>query len=125
MKKRSTFLLVVSIILIIWGAITLLSCIVGVAMKDTLEAAYATIGVEAPGIFPYIISSIGGLIMLISGIVGIAYKSRKLVLIFAVILAVFYIASIIYTTLTVGFTAFALLDLILPITYFWGWYQSN
>ena len=113
MKKRSTLLKVLSIILIVLGAFSLISSIIAVAAGRMVpEETYASLGVAAPTTFSYILSFVGSFIFLISGIMGI-------------LLAVYYIFNIIYSATIASFSALSLIDLIFPILYLWGWYQSN
>lgn len=125
MKKRSTLLKVMSIILIILGVFSLISSIISVTMKSVIEQSYATLGLASPTTFYYILIFAGSIILLISGIMGVAYKSRKAVLIMGIILAVYYILDIVYTAVTTGFSALGLIGLLWPLLYLWGWYQSN
>ena len=89
------------------------------------DETYTSLGVEAPTTLTYIISFAGSLILLISGIIGVIYKSRKLVLVMGIILAVYYVVSIIYSATIAPFSVLSLIDLLWPILYLWGWYQSN
>ncbi|MGC4020293.1 MAG: hypothetical protein QM793_14410 [Muricomes sp.] len=125
MKKRSTLLKVISIILIVLGAISLISSIIAVASRGIVADTYATMGIAAPTTFTYVQMFIAAAILLISGIVGVSYKSRQLVLIMGVLLLVYYIANIVYTTVTAAFAPLGLINLLLPLLYLWGWYQSN
>ena len=125
MKKQSKLLKVLSIILIVLGALSLIGSIISVAMKGVVEQTYATMGITAPTTLSYVLMFAGSLILLVSGIVGVAYKSRQSVLIIGVILAIYYIANILYSIMTTGFSAFGLVGLLWPILYLWGWYQSN
>lgn len=125
MKKQSKLLKVLSIILIILGCLTLISSIISVAMKSVVEQTYATMGMTAPTSLSYVLMFVGAFIILASGIVGVAYKSKQSVLIMGVILCIYYAANIIYSTVTVGFTALSLIGLLWPVLYLWGWYQSN
>lgn len=128
MKKQSKLLKVFSIILIVFGALSLLSSIFSFAMKDAMEQAMETMaatGIAMPTTFDYLLALIGSLIMLAAGIIGVAYKSRQMVLIIGIALAVYYIFNIVYTFVTAGFSILSLISLIWPLLYLWGWYQSN
>lgn len=125
MKKQSKLLKVFSIILIVIGAISLLSGVFAIAMKSTMDATYEAMGIVPPTTFSYVYSIIGGLIILAAGIIGVAYKSRKIVLIIGIILAAYYVFNIIYAAVTTGFSAFSLVGLIWPLLYLWGWYLSE
>ena len=76
MKKQSKLLKVFSIILIVIGAISLLSGVFAIAMKSTMDATYEAMGIVAPTTFSYIYSIIGGLIILASGIIGVAVQEN-------------------------------------------------
>lgn len=123
--KRSTLLKVMSIILIILGVFSVLGSIAIFAMGDMLEQSYAMMGIEAPSMFSNVLSAVGSLIILISGIMGVASKSRKTILIIGIILCAYYLISIIYSTVTTGFAPLNFVGLIVPILFMWGWYQSN
>ncbi len=125
MKKQSKLLKVLSIILIVIGALSLLSSIASIAMKGIIEQSYAALGMAAPTTVTYIIMFVGSVIVLVAGIIGVAYKSRQAVLVMGILLAAYYIIDIIFSTVTMGFSALSLISLIWPILYLWGWYQSN
>lgn len=125
MKKRSTLLKVLSIILIVFGALSCFGSIINIAMRSSIEQMYATMGLATPTTFTYVLMVVGSLILLISGIVGVMYKSKQSVLIMGIILAIYYVADIIMAIVTSGFSALSLISLIWPLLYLWGWYQSN
>jgi hypothetical protein len=125
MKKRSTLLKVMSIILIVLGSISLISSILSITMKSVIEQSYSTMGIALPTTLTYVLMFAGSLILIVSGIMGVAYKSRNSVLIMGIILAAYYIFDIAYAIVTTGFSAFSLIGLIWPLLYLWGWYQSN
>lgn len=125
MRKQSKLLKVLSIILIILGCLTLISSIISVATRGMVEETLATMGMAVPSTLDYALMFISAFIILASGIVGVAYKSKQSVLIMGIILCIYYVANIIYSTVTTGFTAWGLIGLLWPILYLWGWYQSN
>lgn len=125
MKKRSTLLKVMSIIYIVLGALSLLSGIMMIAMRSTIEQVYSTMGMEAPTTFSYILTFVGAIIYLASGIIGILYKSKQSVLIIGVVFALYEVFNIVFAAVTTFFTPLSLVGLIWPILYLWGWYQSN
>ena len=124
MVKRSTLLKVISIILIILGAFNVLGSILIFAMGDVLAESYAMLGLEAPTMLANVISVAGAVIILGSGIMGVASKSKKTILIVGVILCAYYLLSIVYSAVTIGFSPINLAGLIMPILYMWGWYQT-
>lgn len=126
MKKQSKLLKVISIILIVLGAIGLISSIFAVAAGSMVpDETYASLGVAAPTTLTYVLSFVESFIFLISGILGVVYKSKQSILIMGIILTVYYIFNIIYSATIASFSALSLIDLIFPILYLWGWYQSN
>lgn len=125
MRKQSKLLKVLSIILIVLGCLTLISSIISVAMKDVVQQTYDTMGMAAPTTLSYVLMFVGAFIILASGIVGVAYKSKQSVLIMGIILCIYYVANIIYSIVTAGFSVWGLIGLLWPILYLWGWYQSN
>lgn len=135
MRKQSKLLKVFSIILIIWGCLSLIGSIFSVAMRgvveqqaSAMEETYAAMGMAAPTVpttLSYVLMFVGAFIILASGIVGVAYKSKQSVLIMGIILCIYCVGNIIYSIVTAGFSALYLIDLLWPILYLWGWYQSN
>lgn len=125
MKKRSTLLTVMSIILIVLGAISSLSSIVIIAMKNTLASTYEAMGIATPSTFSNIMLIIGSIALLVAGILGLMYRSRKAVMVMAIIILLYYIFSLVYNAVTVSFSVFSFISLIIPLLYLWGWYQSN
>lgn len=126
MKKPSTLLKVVSIIMIVFGALGLLSSIALFSMSSAMAPYYEAMGVAAPSTLSKVLALVGSIVMIAAGIIGVAYKSRQLVLIIGISLIVVHVVSIIDTTVTTGlFSPFTLISLVLPILYMWGWYQSN
>ena len=119
MKKKSKLLNVVSIILIVFSVIGILSGIFAIIMKDLMAASYEMLGMEPLPTWYYFYSLAVGIIELVAGIMGVMYKSRKSVLIIG---AVYCLGM---EAVLVGFTFLSLLSLILPILYMWGWYQSE
>lgn len=126
MKKPSTLLKVVSIIMIVFGALGLLSSIALFSTSSAMAPYYEAMGVAAPSTLSKVLALVGSIVMIAAGIIGVAYKSRQLVLIIGISLIVVHVVSIIDTTVTTGmFAPFTLIGLVLPILYMWGWYQSN
>ncbi len=133
MFKPKTLLKVVSILLIILGALGLIGLVLGFfgasvinsssdpavtqTMKDTVNEAYTplnlTLGVAS------------SLVMVLSGILGLIGKSFKAALIVMVIYTIYLIADIAINIPTLGFNPVSMINFILPILYFWGLYQSQ
>lgn len=125
MKKPSKLLKVFSIILIVFGGISLFSAFVSITMRSTMEQYYTALGQPTPTTLTYVLLFVGSVVLLASGIIGVSYKSKQLVLIMGIILAVYYVFNIIYTAVTISFSPVSLISIVLPILYLWGWYQSN
>lgn len=133
MFKPKTLLKVVSILLIILGALGLIGLVLGFfgasvinsssdpavtqTIKDTVNEAYTplnlTLGVAS------------SLVMVLSGILGLIGKSFKAALIVMVIYTIYLIADIAINIPTLGFNPVSMINFILPILYFWGLYQSQ
>ncbi len=125
MKKKSKLLNVVSIILIVFSVIGILSGIFAIIMKDLMDASYEMLGMEPLPTWYYFYSLAVGIIELVAGIMGVMYKSRKSVLIIGAVYCLGIVISLCVEAVLVGFTFLSLLSLILPILYMWGWYQSE
>lgn len=125
MKKKSKLLHVVSIIVIVFGAIAVISAIFSFLMKDLVSSSYEMLGMTPPTTLYYIWMLILACFELAAGIIGVVYKSRKSVFITAVIYIVAILADLIYATVTSGFSITYIVSLVLPILYLWGVYQSE
>lgn len=125
MKKKSKLLHVVSIIIIVFGALAVISAIFSLLMKDLMTSSYEMLGMTPPATWYYIWMLILACFELAAGIIGVVYKSRKSVFITAVIYIVAILADLIYATVTSGFSITYVISLILPILYLWGVYQSE
>ncbi len=129
MSKPSKLLKVVSIIVIVFGALGILGSILNIVMASTMgdiiQESYETLGMEAPSAASYAFSAIFACITLVTGIVGVLHKSKKSVLIMAALYLIIQIGNILYSTVTVGFSFLYVINLILPVLYMWGWYQSE
>lgn len=125
MKKRSTLLKVMSIILLVIGCLGIISSIGTLLMKDMIKTTYEAMGVPAPTAVSDALGWISAIVLLAAGIIGLMYKSKQSVLIIGIILLLSYVASFVYGIMIVGFSALSLVSFIFPLLYLWGWYQSN
>ncbi len=125
MKKKSKLLHVVSIIIIVFGALAVISSIFSVLMRDLMEASYEMLGMTPPPTAYYIWGLVLSCFELAAGIIGVVYKSKKSVFITAVIYIIAIIADLIYATVTAGFSVTYIISLVLPLLYLWGVYQSE
>lgn len=125
MKTQSKFLKVVSIIIIILGAIGVLTGIAQLFMRDSLASSYAALGMEAPGIGYYVYTLFVAAAELAAGIVGIMYRSKKSALTAGIVWVVIIAIDIAYSSTITGFSALLLSSFLFPVLYLWGVYQSN
>ena len=91
---------------------------------DGIESTLQSMGMSVPTI-SYILTLIGGIIMIVAGILGIMHKCKQSILYAVVILLVYYLGIFIYNTLSIGLAPLNLLSFLLPLLYAWGWYQSE
>lgn len=124
MKKTSKLLKGMSIVYLILGVLNLISSVFSLIMKDSIESTLQSMGMSVPTI-SYILTLIGGIIMIVAGILGIMHKSKQSILYAVVILLVYYLGIFIYNTLSIGLAPLNLLSFLLPLLYTWGWYQSE
>lgn len=125
MKRKSKLLNVVSIIIIVFSALNLLSTLALIAMSGMLEPYLEAYGAAPLSAGDYVFSLVLIVIELAAGIMGVMYRSKKSVLIIGVIYCVGVLANIIISTVTAGFLFTYVFSLILPILYMWGWYLSE
>ena len=124
-KKKSTLLNVVSILLIIFSAFGILGGIITIATYDAITSALESLGMTAIPMWSYVVSLIMSCIDMAAGVMGVMYRSKKSVLIIGVVYVLSVAASIAVSIITAGFSATYILNLILPVLYMWGWYQSE
>ena len=125
MKRKSKLLNVVSIIIIVFSALNLLSTLALIAMSGMLEPYLEAYGAAPLSAVDYVFSLVLTVIELAAGIMGVMYRSKKSVLIIGVIYCVGVLANIVISTITMGFMFTYVFNLILPILYMWGWYLSE
>lgn len=125
MKRKSKLLNVVSIIIIVFSALNLLSTLALIAMSGMLEPYLEAYGAAPLSAGDYVFSLVLIVIELAAGIMGVMYRSKKSVLIIGVIYCISILANIAISTVTVGFMFTYVFNLILPILYMWGWYLSE
>lgn len=125
MKRKSKLLNVVSIIIIVFSALNLLSTLALIAMSGMLEPYLEAYGAAPLSAVDYVFSLVLTVIELAAGIMGVMYRSKKSVLIIGVIYCISILANIAISTVTVGFMFTYVFNLILPILYMWGWYLSE
>ena len=124
-KKKSTLLNVVSILLIIFSTFGILGGIITLATYDAITSALESMGMAAIPMWSYVVSLIMSCIDMAAGIMGVMYRSRKSVMIIGAVYVLSVIATIVFNIVTTGFSAAYILNLILPVLYVWGWYQSE
>lgn len=123
--KKSKLLQVMSILIIILGAIGLFSAIASFSSLSTANEALVEAGGKAlPGWYP-VLSIISALVQLAAGITGVMYKSKDSVKIMGIVyLAVFIITFVVGMFLSsTGFLG--IISIIFPILYLVGWAKSE
>lgn len=126
MTKKSTLLKVIAIIMIVFGAITLIvsaTLATGMAYLSSLgaEAFLAAVGVSL-GIYKFFIAwlIIASIVMLLVGILGLVLKKKKTLVLLGCISIIFEVIALILSIATKSFSWYHLVDLVLPILYFLG-----
>lgn len=125
MKKRSKLLTVISILVIIGGAISLISALITLFMPQIYEQSYSLLGMEPPSFLYRIYTTLSACICIAVGIIGIRCRSRKSVLIGGIIYIGLSVINVLYSFTITGFSALAFIDFIIPVLYLWGWYLSE
>lgn len=121
MFKANKLLKVISIILIVFGAFGLISNVIALAVP---AQAIADAGITIP-MSTRIIGWIGIAVELAAGIIGVAVKDAKIVMVAAIAYLGLTVISIVVSAISGSFTVISLIGLILPALYFWGYYQSK
>lgn len=122
MKKRSTLLKVISVLLIIFGVISLIGDIALIAVGDKLASLAQTESVATGSL---VMGIIGAVAEIVAGVVGLQYKSRQNVLIWGCVILVLALINMVMTVVSDGFSASSILGLVIPLLFLWGGYQSN
>lgn len=131
MKQRSKLLKVVSILMIIFGALGIISNFMSVFMMQAMmqmpeaQELLAAAGLADVSNLYYAVGILTCVMELAAGIVGVMYRSKKSVLIAGIIWIVLILINLIWGMTIVGFQFLSIFSLIIPALYFWGWYQSN
>jgi len=124
--KRSRLLKVISIIVIVFGALGLLSSIVMLLMLDTMNMMMMDLGMPLYSASQVFLGLIGAIVAIVAGILGIVYKSKSSVLIAGGLYLVFVVGEIALSILFMGtFSMLILIGLVLPVLYLWGVYLSE
>lgn len=131
MKQRSKLLKVVSIIMIIFGAIGIIGSFMSAFMMQAMmqmpetQEILSAAGLANISTLYYIVGILTSVMELAAGIVGVMYRSKKSVLIAGIIWIVLILINLFWGIAMVGFQFTVIFSLIIPALYFWGWYQSN
>ena len=125
MKKKSKLLHVVSIIIIVFGALAVISSLFSILMRDMMDASFEMLGMTPPSTVYYVWGLVLACFELAAGIIGVVYTSKKSVFIPAVVYIAAILADLIYATVTSGFSVTYIISLVLPLLYLWGVYQSE
>lgn len=131
MKQQSKLLKVVSILMIIFGALGTIGTFASAFLMQTLlqnpevQTAYASVGGPQISTAYYILTIFVAIMEVVAGITGVMYRSKKSVLIVGIIWIVLLLANLIWGIVIAGFQITIILSFVFPALYFWGWYQSN
>ncbi len=128
MFKPTTLLKVVSIIMIIFGAIGLLGTGVSYAVLPSMG--------DIPGVDMSIITDtltplnlaiavLSGILEIAAGIFGVSGKSLKAATVIMGIYTIMIIGSLIQSMMLIGMSFTYVFNLILPVLFWWGLYQSK
>lgn len=122
---KNKFLKVVSIILIVLGAIGLVSGIVSLTQFSKTNETLVSLGMDPLPVWYSVIGLIDPAVELVAGIIGLMYKSRNMVKIMGIVYLVVFI-------ITLGLSAYAfsagiagIVGIIFPILYLVGWSKSE
>ena len=125
MKTQSKILKIVAVLMIISGILGIIGNVMMLAIGTTMKSALEEAGVAAPSTISNIITLLGSVVETVAGFMGFRYKDRQKVMIVGIVWVVLVAISTIMTIASSGFSASILSVVVLPILYFWGWYQSN
>ena len=123
MTKKSTMLKVISILMIIFGALALIMSIGAFAALGFVNDLASSLGVEGVSMASVALPLIASI--LVAGIVGLASKSRPVLMGFGVIVLLITLISLIVNTVSSGFNAMNLVSFVLPILYVIGVVQCK
>lgn len=129
MFKRSTMLKVVSILMIIFGAIAFFTLMgsmalinsVGAALGGSIEQLLELSGVSVGTYrFALILGIIASIFEILAGILGLALKNKKTLVMIGCICIIIQVVSLIFSIVAHSFAWTNLIGFILPILYFIG-----
>jgi len=124
--RRSKLLKVMSIIVIVFGALGFLSSIVILLMLDTINEMMMNLGMPMYSAPQMLFGLIGAVVAIVAGILGLMYKSKSSVALAGGLYLVLTLVETIWSTLFLGeFSMFLLIGLIFPVLYLWGVYLSE
>ena len=124
--RRSKLLKVMSIIVIVFGALGFLSSIVMLLMLDTMNQMMMDLGMPLYSAPQMLFGLVGAIVAIAAGILGLLYKSKSSVVLAGGLYLVLTVGEIIWSTLFLGtFSMFLLIGLIFPVLYLWGVYLSE
>lgn len=131
MYKPKGLLKVISILMIIFGVLGAAFMLLIYFMLPQLIPIYEDMGMDASIIeqayTPLVIafSVFSSLICTLAGVFGVSGKSMRLTMIIGGIYTLLIVVDLISTIVNSGFSAMLILDLLIPILYWWGIYQSK
>lgn len=130
MFKPKTLLKVVSVIFIIMGILGGIGVIVSyTVLLPRIESLGTGVDMsmfeQAFTPLNLVMSVISSVSSVVAGFFGFTGKSSKWAAVFAGIYTVLLVVSVVQTFMMGTFTAFIVVDFILPALYWWGLYQSK
>ncbi|MEF9999135.1 MAG: hypothetical protein RSA90_05685 [Lachnospiraceae bacterium] len=128
MFKPTKMLKVVSVILIVLAVLGVASVAFSYAMMPSMKSIPGmdtSLLEEAYTPLNLVISSCGFLLTIVAGVLGIKGKQFKIALGAMVIYIIYTVYTIFTSISTLGFSVTYFVNLVLPILYLWGLYQSK
>lgn len=127
MFKPTKLLKVVSILMIIFGAIGLLGTVGSVILIKNMEASGTAMPADvmaAISPFNMAVGIISTIVELVLGILGVVGKALKVAIAVTVLMFAIHVLDIVMVTMSSGFSAMSILGFLIPVLYAWGLYQS-
>lgn len=125
MKKRSKLLTLVSILVIIGGAVSLIGSLITLFLPQIYEQSYSLLGMEPPSLLYRIFMTLSACICTVVGIMGIKCRTGKSILVWGLIYTGLTVINVLFSFTVTGFSVLAFTDFIFPALYLWGWYLSE
>ena len=125
MTGKSTLLKITSVLLIVFGAMAVLMSGIALAGMNVLNQWALAMGGASLPLGVYIFSLLASALELAAGIMGLAWKSRGVLMGIGMAVVIVAFISLIVNTVVDGFQVMNLLSLILPVLYVAGAVKSE